>query len=70
LSGPPGSFVDAIALNVPLRGDVARFYQGVFADPNEAAAGQVSEGEGVLFKQPFVPVVWVGNDDRGLQWFA
>ena len=70
LSGPPGSSVDAIALNVPMRGEVARFYQGVFDDPNVPAAGEVPEGEGVLLEQPFTPVLWVGNDDRGLQWLA
>ncbi|HJN14617.1 MAG TPA: DUF6067 family protein, partial [Armatimonadota bacterium] len=70
LSGPPGSSVDGVALNIPLRGEIATFYQGVFDDPNEPESGDVPEGEGVLFERPFVPVLWVGNDDRGLQWFT
>ena len=68
LSGPQGASVDSIALDMPLRGDVASLYQGVFEDPNEPAAGTVPPEDGVLLELPFVPVLWVGNDDRGLQW--
>ena len=70
LRGAPGSYADLVSLEVPLRGDVARFYQGVAAGRTEKQAGEVGQTDGGILEDSFRPVLWVGNDDRGLQWFT
>ena len=70
LSANPPVTVDRVALEVHLRPDAARFWQGVFVRRIEKHAGEVATEEGVVFEEPFMPVLWVGADDRGIQWFT
>ncbi len=57
--------VDALALAIPVRREVARFIlpsSGRFSKPVEV--GDES------WRSAFMPQVWLGNDDLGLAWFA
>lgn len=62
--------VDRVALEIPLRSSVVDFYQGILPRTIEKHAGEVPKGDGRAFAQAFMPALWVGSDDRGLQWFT
>ena len=62
--------VERIALDIPLRAEHVRFWRGMVRPVVEKAAGEVREEDGVAFSHRFLPVLWLGSDDRGLQWFT
>lgn len=70
LAGPAGAAVDRIALEVPVGADAARFWQGVFTRPREKQAGDLPDRDGTLLDEAFLPALWLGSDDRGIQWFT
>lgn len=72
LTGPEGATLDELSLEMPLRPDVAQMLHGT---PNQrhAAINKLLSDELLAdgpLQYPFLPVVWVGNLDRGLCWFA
>ena len=65
-----GLEVERIALDISLRSPVVRFWHGLLARTTEKLAGEVSTEDGRAFASAFVPALWVGSDDRGIQWFT
>ena len=68
--GPDGLALERVGLDVPVRGEWARFWQGMLPRTIEKHAGEVPAGEGALVGQTFIPAFWVGCDERGIQWFT
>ena len=62
--------IDRIVLDVPLRSEHVRFWRAMLPRLVEKRAGEVAQKDGVAFSQPFLPALWLGCDERGLQWFA
>ena len=56
--------LDELALTLPLAPTLARL---LLTSNGPGATAQVLSGP---FHSPFMPYVWVGNDDMGLAWFA
>lgn len=73
VSAPAGTTVDGLALEIPLR---AEFAQMIHADTNRrhAAINEFIGGDLAPPDEPFtwefLPLVWIGDHDRGLCWFA
>ena len=68
--GPDGLAVDRIVLDIPVRGEWARFWQGMLPRSIEKHAGEIADDQGALVGHSFVPTFWVGCDERGIQWFT
>jgi hypothetical protein len=69
LSLPAGVKPDAVALEIPLRGDVV-YYRHRWS-PNWAGyTGNLTAGQGVVDSDGFIPYAWLGDNDRGLFWFC
>jgi len=70
----PGTDLQALTLSIPFRADIARLMHHfprpsvwVKVDPNKLNARAVPE-EG--WASPFVYHVWVGDEEKGLQWLC
>lgn len=74
------ALVDKLDLVIPLRSDIARLMHPVTTGTRRHYAGYVPAGEGLLWQSSeahrralpgtFVPYIWVGDESRGLAWFA
>lgn len=56
--------IDSLAVEIPIKSDHAIYYYRSPAG-NGLGTGQLANG---THDSPFVPVIWVGDDERGLQW--
>jgi len=64
---PPGGEVQSLTLEIPLAPEHAQMIHGT----TNQRRGGINEfiGDEPL-RYPFVPMMWVGSNDRGLCWFA
>jgi hypothetical protein len=61
LTPPPGgSDVKSLAIEIPLRPEVAAYYRNPFCQPFDGKA---------LDEKDFIPYAWLGNEKCGLSWF-
>lgn len=79
---PKGAMpVDRLYLDIPLQGDVAPLLSAAGASYGDEMARRLPAGEGQVWsckqmtincmtKGNFIPEVWLGDDRRGLCWFA
>ena len=68
LSARKPAQVQALALEIPLRAEIAtHFYQYRGRVGDDRAFGRVPARG---FSKGFRPFVWLGNEERGLSWFA
>ena len=59
---PPagGADVKSLALEIPVRPEVAAYYRNTFCQPWDGKS---------LDEKDFIPYAWLGNEERGLSWF-
>ncbi len=71
LSGDSVSSIplDALAVEIPLAASRA-VYRHRHRSAGPALSGRLPEGEGIVDGGAFAPFYWLGDDDRGLFWFA
>lgn len=63
--------VDSLKLVIPFAAGRALFLNkdpGIF--PEDYGGSRIPAGQGSVWKRPFAHFMWVGDHDRGLQWFA
>ncbi|GEM_PF-4382147 len=71
--------IDNLRLEIPLKEEYARYlYAG--GEPTirttdgpkilDRALMKALDGEGVLWQSPFKPWIWLGDDERGFEWFC
>ncbi len=68
LDAPAGTTVDSLALEFDVPPDVAQLMHGT-ADLRRGAFNEILE-VGKSYDYPFLPMLWIGNHDRGLCWFT
>ncbi|MBC7286602.1 MAG: LamG domain-containing protein [Armatimonadetes bacterium] len=69
LEMPSGVSPDAISLEIPLRPEVA-LYRHRYSPAWANITGSLPAGEGVVDSASFIPMAWIGDNDRGLFWFC
>lgn len=71
LQAPPNFKPDAITLDIPMREQNALYRHNWSGERgSKYLSGALPTGAGVLQKNVFQPVSWLGDNDRGLFWFA
>lgn len=63
----PGAKIDAVLLEVPISLAHARYLHACDGSWGRSVVGALPD-EG--WKHDFMPFVWLGDEDRGLQWFC
>jgi len=66
---PAGVQPDSVALEIPLRSEVAS-YRHRWSPEWAGYSGNLPEGTGVVDHDRFIPYAWLGDNDRGLFWFC
>lgn len=61
--------LDSLSVEVPVKAANA-IYRHRYGTSWIPTSGNVPAGEGVVDKTPFIPDVWLGDNDRGLFWFC
>ena len=69
LTLPRGTKAETVALEVPLRPQVA-LYRHRYSPTWANLTGNLPPGEGVVDSAPFIPTAWLGDNDRGLFWLC
>jgi len=64
----PAELEGPIEIRIPVRPSVAQFRHRW--DTERPVSGRLAGGRGRVDRAGFVPFYWLGNDDRGLFWFA
>ncbi len=68
---PAGADVQRISIEIPVNGARAIYRHRYGSSWNTTeVTGNLPEGTGVVDKSPFIPFYWLGDNDRGLFWFA
>lgn len=68
LDAPAGTTLEALALEFDVPPEVAQLLHGT-ADLRRGAFNEILEA-GRSYDFPFLPLLWIGNHDRGLCWFT
>jgi hypothetical protein len=66
---PNGVHPDSVALEIPLRPEVA-YYRHRWSPDWAGHSGNLPEGTGIVDQDRFIPYAWLGDNDRGLFWFC
>ncbi len=61
--------LDDVTIDIPIKAEHA-LYRHRYMPTWVGKSGNVPEGTGVVDKAPFSPLVWLGDNDRGLFWFC
>ncbi len=75
---PPsgGVTIDALDLVLPLRDDMAQLMYSCIDKPRDSISDRVPAGDGIVWSSGTgrddraVPYLWLGNEARGICWFA
>lgn len=59
--------VDGFSLDIPLRPDVAKYLHACSVNWSDTQSHAIPSAG---WKSKFMPYLWVGDEDRGLAWFA
>ena len=80
LPAQPGEKIDRLDLVIPVRDDVARLMNAVTDRTHHHYSGEIPNGTGIVwesrlaprveFEGTLVPYLWLGDESRGLAWFA
>ena len=80
LAPSPGTYVERLDLVIPLRRDTALLMNAVTDRARHNFSGAIPRGRGVVWESrqakrveltgTFVPYLWLGDEERGLAWFA
>lgn len=69
LDAGQGQTVDQLALEIPIKPEYARYIHSANATWVDSYSSGIS-GPGWKWERAFVPYVWLGDEWRGLAWFA
>ncbi len=65
--------LEGLRVEIPLTPEYAKclcLYAPRWVDERRYYYGPIPEGEGEVFNREFLPSLWVGDEQRGLGWFA
>ncbi|NPV45991.1 MAG: hypothetical protein HPY69_03460 [Armatimonadetes bacterium] len=65
-----GQTLDSLALEIPLKPEHARYIHAAKANWADSYAAAVGTGSDWEWARAFYPYVWLGDEERGLAWFA
>ena len=71
ISAPRAADVQRVSVEIPVAAahSIYRHRYGSSWNTTEVT-GNLPDGSGVVDKSPFIPFYWLGDNDRGLFWFA
>ncbi|HCU36161.1 MAG TPA: hypothetical protein DGT21_12155 [Armatimonadetes bacterium] len=71
ITAPRAAEVQRVSVEIPVAAAHAIYRHRYGAAWNTSeVTGNLPEGAGVVDKSPFIPFYWLGDNDRGLFWFA
>ncbi len=65
--------LQSLRIEIPLRPEQARYFQWAALKRitgERGWYGALPEGEGVVWSEEFLPLLWLGSAERGLGWYA
>jgi hypothetical protein len=73
LKARPSVTISALSLVIPLKAKIAMYLQKYILmnqDWGRRATRPLPTTQGVIWKSPFNPYLWIGNPEEGLLWFS